>query len=128
MMNYKRGGIGGSISSFIISALAGAAEKLSADDLVKSGHPAPREYFSNTYLEDLLKKNKYIEGFHYTVDHESKSPVQLSIASGLLIVSADKGKVSDELDKILKPWLLKMGRKDLGKLLFGLIQFKVGKK
>ena len=116
IVNYSRArNIGGSISSFIMTLLTGVAEKISGDELVKSGHPAPREYFNNTYLEEVLKKNKYIEGFHYTVDHDSKAPIQISIASGLLVVTSNKGEVSEEIDKVLKPWLLKMGRKDLGK-------------
>lgn len=114
IINFKRGA-GMSFSNFVCRLLSGAADKINNDDLVKSGHPAPREFFSNVYLEDVLKKNKYIEGFHYTVGSESNAPVQLSITSGLLIITSDKGDVSEELDKLLKPWLLKMGRKDLGK-------------
>lgn len=115
-LNIKRGW-GMSFAAFIIGLLAGSAEKLRADELAKSGHPVPREDLSNIYLEDLLKKNKYIEGFHYTVEKDSKAEVQISIISGLLIVTADKGKVSEELDKVLKPWLLKMGRKDTGRVI-----------
>ena len=114
VMNLRHGP-GASFASFVVESILGAAEKLSSDEIVKLGYQAPREYFSNVYLEDVLKKNRYIEGFHYTTDSKSTCPVQLSMASGLLIITADKGEISDNLDKVLKPWLLKMGRKDLGK-------------
>jgi hypothetical protein len=116
VISLKRG-TGVSFSSFVCKLLSGAAEKLSNDDLIKSGHPAPREFFSNVYLEDVLKRNQYIEGFHYTVGSESTAPVQLSVTSGLLIITSDKGEESKELDSLLKPWLMKMGRKDLGKVI-----------
>ena len=112
-----RRGIGTSFSNFITTLISSAAEKINADELIKTGHPAPRENFGNVYLEDILKKNKYIEGFHYTVGSKSDAPIQVSIISGLLIITADKGKDSEELDKILKPWILKMGRKDTGKVI-----------
>lgn len=115
-ISLKRG-VGVSFSSFVCKLLSGAAEKLGQDDLIKSGHPAPREFFSNVYLEDILKRNQYIEGFHYTVGSKSTAPIQLSVTSGLLIITSDKGKESEELDNLLKPWIMKMGRKDLGKVI-----------
>lgn len=114
VINFKYG-TGASFASFVCTALSSAAEKLSNDDLVKAGYQVPREFFSNVYLEDVLKKNNYIEGFHYTVDSKSNLPVQMSVSSGLLIITSNKGDESAELDKILKPWTMKMGRKDLGK-------------
>ena len=116
LLNLKYGA-GLSFASFVCSTLSNAAEKLNNDDLIKSGHPAPREFFSNVYLEDVLKKNNYIEGFHYTVDSKSDLPVQISVSSGLLIITSNKGDESAELDKILRPWTMKMGRKDLGKVI-----------
>jgi hypothetical protein len=116
IINTKKGP-GISFANFICGLLLSAAYKITAEELIKMGHPAPREDFGNTYLEGVLKKNKYIEGFHYTVGSKSDAPVQLSMISGLLIITANKGKESEELDKILKPWLLKMGRKDTGRVI-----------
>ena len=106
-----------SFANFICVALLEAAYKLTEDKLIKMGHPVPRESFGNSFIEEVLKKNKYIEGFHYTVGSKSDAPVQISMTSGLFIITADKGESSENLDKILKPWLLKMGRKDTGKVI-----------
>ena len=108
-------GPGVSFASFLIGLLSGLAEKLSADELIKSGHPAPRESFGNKYIEDVLKKNKFTEGLHYSVLKKSGAPINISMISGLFIVTADKGKVSEKVDKWYKSWQLKMGRKDTGK-------------
>ena len=114
MVNIRHG-FKKSFSSFLIGLLTGPAEKLSADELVKSGHPAPRESFGNVYLEDVLKKNKFTEGLHYSVLKNSDAPINMSMISGLFIVTADKGEASKKADKWYKSWQLKMGRKDTGK-------------
>lgn len=106
-----------SFATFLMGLLSGPAEKLQADELIKSGHPAPRENFGNIYLEDTLKRAGYIEGPHYTVDKESKAPVNISMISGLFIITADKGDKSKEIDKWEKSWSMKMGRKDTGRVI-----------
>ena len=114
IVNLKKGA-SMSFATFIIRLLTNSADKIKADEIINAGHPAPREYFGNVYLRDSLKKMGYIEGFHYTVGDKSNAPVAISMISGLLIVTADKGKVSDKIDTILSPWKLKMGRKDTGR-------------
>ena len=116
VINLKKGW-SMSFATFVSGLLSGAAEKMESDELIKAGHPAPRENFSNVFLEDTLKKMKYIEGFHYTVDEKSDAPVNMSMISGLLIITTDKGKVSDKIDEVLSPWKLKMGRKDTGRVI-----------
>ena len=114
VINLKKGWKS-SFATLLMGLLSGPAEKLKADELIKSGYPAPRERFGNVYLEDVLKKSGYIEGFHYTVEKDSKAPINMSMISGLFIVTADKGDISKELDKWEKPWGMKMGRKDTGR-------------
>lgn len=106
-----------SFATFLMGLLSGPAEKLKADELIKSGHPAPRENFGNIYLEDTLKRAGYIEGPHYTVDKESKAPVNISMISGLFIITADKGEAGKKVDKWEKSWSMKMGRKDTGRVI-----------
>ena len=114
VVNLKKGP-GMSFASFLIELLSGSAEKLQADELIKTGHPAPRGSFGNKYIEDVLKKNRFTEGLHYSVLKKSEAPINISMISGLFIVTADKGKVSEKTDKWYKSWQLKMGRKDTGK-------------
>ena len=106
-------GFGTSFSTLLSGLLVYSAEKLKADELIKSGHPAPRESFGNKYIEDILKKNKYTEGLHYSVLKGSDAPVNISMISGLFIVTADKEEAK-KLDPWYKSWQLKMGRKDTG--------------
>lgn len=112
---FKTRNFGVSVATFLMELLVGSADKIKADELVKSGHPAPRESFGNKYIEDVLKKNRYIEGLHYSVLKNSDAPINISMISGLFIVTADKGKPSEKVDKWYKSWQLKMGRKDTGK-------------
>ena len=117
IINFKLGGYGISLATFVISLLTGSAEKLQRDELIKLGHPMPREDFGNSFIEDILKKNKYIEGYHYTVGEKSKAPISISMISGLLIITANKGEVSENLEKALSSWKMQMGRKDIGKVI-----------
>ena len=107
-------GFRGSMSLFLINTLSEVAKKISTDELIKEGHPAPREDIGNVYLEDVLKKNRYIEGVHYSVRKDSSAPINISMISGLFIVTVDK-EVSEKTDKWYKSWQRKMGRKDTGK-------------
>lgn len=117
LINLRKG-FGSSFSAFLMELLRSTADKLKADELVKSGHPAPRESFGNIYLYDLLKKLGYIEGHHFSVSLKSSAPVNISLSSGLLIITADKGETSDRLDKKwYRSWSMKMGRKDTGRVI-----------
>lgn len=54
----------------------------------------------NKFLEAELKKLRYVEGFHYTVG-ETASPINISVTSGMFILTAVEGKAK-ELEKIIK--------------------------
>ena len=112
-----KAGFGVSFAMLLLDLLTSSAEKLQADDLIKMGHPMPREKFGNSYILDVLKKNHYIEGHHFSVGSKSDAPVGMSMISGLFIITAEKGKVSDKIEKLLSPWKLKMGRKDAGRVI-----------
>lgn len=116
VINLKKGPAV-SFATFVIGLLSNSAKKINTDELIKAGHPAPREYFGNKYLEDALKRMGYIEGFHYTVGDKSNAPIGISMISGLLTITAEKGKVSQKIDTILRPFKLKMGRKDTGRVI-----------
>lgn len=112
-----RKGFGVSFSVFVLGLLSGSAEKLQKDELIKMGHPVPREDYGNSYILEVLKKNHYIAGHHFSVGAESDAPIGISMISGLLIITAEKGKVSEKLEKLLSPWKLQMGRKDTGRVI-----------
>jgi hypothetical protein len=102
--------------SFIMHAILLALKKISNDELVKSGAPAPKENFGNTYLESELKKLHYIEGFNYTVsDKDAKD--NISLMGGRFIITTPKGSDSQkEIDK--KVWQglkSKIFRNEIGK-------------
>lgn len=58
---------------------------------IKSGN------LDNKFLQAELRKLHYIEGFHYTIG-DNKCPVNISIASGVLIITA----IKDPAEKIKK--------------------------
>lgn len=92
------GGLMCGISSFIQGLLIYSIEKLGTDNLTISGKlSSPREDFNNIYLESVLKRLKYVEGFHYTVG-ESNSDINMSLISGLFLLTVTKK--SDIVDKI----------------------------
>jgi hypothetical protein len=79
-----------SLSNIVMNVLVNTSKKLSNDELVKSGAPAARELFGNSYLEDTLKKLHYIEGFNYTIG-DKKAEDNFSLAQGRFIVTCLKG-------------------------------------
>lgn len=91
------------ISGVIHGAIMGSIKKINGDTLaqVDLGPLTPkitkRGDYSNVYLESVLKRLHYIEGFDYTVG-EGGSEVNMSLASGLFILTASK--VSDVVDKL----------------------------
>ena len=78
-----------------ISMINSVMSKFSNDELVKSGAKAPREMFSNVYLEDTLKKLHYIEGFNYTIGDKSAFD-NISMNQGRFIVTTLTGSDSEK--------------------------------
>lgn len=88
------------ISSIIQGTITASLKKIGMDKITISGFvPSKRKDFNNIYLESVLKKLRYVEGFHYTVG-ESKSDVNMSLVSGLFILTASK--TSDIIEKLDK--------------------------
>ena len=116
VFNLKKGP-GAGFSALVMSLLASSAEKLSSDELIKMGHPVPRENLGNNCIREILKKNFYIEGHHYSVGDVSDAPISISMISGLFIITAEKGDVSKKLEGILSPWKMQMGKKDTGRVI-----------
>lgn len=106
----------GSISNFIMSVVSGSLSKISANELVRSGLPVPRETFSNAYLEEALKKLRYVEGFNYTVG-DKKASDNISIAQGRFILTTLSGSDSEkDIDKSLRSFKRKINKCVTGKV------------
>lgn len=110
-------GISKSISSFhfvgpkaglgalVMSTLVASLDQISEGELTKIlGMKVSRRAFSNRYLEDTLRRMKYIEGVHYSVG-DKKNPVCMSLYSGVFMLSLPKG--GEEQEKFEKNVLKK---------------------
>lgn len=87
------------IPSVLISLLSEACQELSKQDLAKEGFLLPKKDYSNSYLEDTLKRLHYIEGFNYTVS-DKKAKNNMSMNQGLFIVTVEKdSKEMKDVDK-----------------------------
>ena len=105
------------ISGVIMNAINEASKKISDNELAKSGVPVSRENIGNTYLEEVLKKLHYIEGFNYTVGDE-KAADNISLHQGRFLITTLKGSESGkEIDKFWNPLRGKINRVDTGKVL-----------
>ena len=105
-----------SISNFVMSSVSGALSKISANELVRLGLPVPRETFSNAYLEEALKKLRYVEGFNYTVG-DKKASDNMSIAQGRFILTTLSGSDSEKaIDKSLSSYKRKINKCVTGKV------------
>ena len=86
------------VSNFVLGLITNSLSKIGMDNITIKGFiPSKRKDFNNIYLESVLKRLKYIEGFHYTVG-ESNSNINMSLISGLFLLTVTKK--SDIVDKI----------------------------
>lgn len=86
------------VSSFVLGLITNSLIKIGMDNITIKGFiPSKRKDFNNIYLESVLKRLKYVEGFHYTVG-ESNSDINMSLISGLFLLTVNKK--SDIVDKI----------------------------
>ena len=105
-----------SMSNLVMSIVSGSLSKISANELVRSGVPMPRENFGNPYLEETLKKLHYVEGFNYTIGDKSASD-NFSMAQGRFIVTIPSGSDSEkEIDKAWKSFKGKINKCVTGKV------------
>lgn len=102
----------------LLKCIQSALKKISSDDDVASGKSMPRSAFNNTYLEDTLKKNHYIEGFNYTIG-DTKSRNNISIVSGKFIITTEKDtqEQKDIEKEFYKSFQTKINRSDAGKVI-----------
>ena len=113
---------GRSMGEFILGSISEACRTLTARDMTKEGIPVPRQFYSNTYLEDTLKRLHYVEGFNFTVSEKNQKS-NMSLVNGIFIVTVEKG--SDDMKKIDKVYLRgKMKRVDTGKVIVYSYSFK----
>lgn len=107
-----------SLGNLVMGILTKTIEKLGNDELVKSGAPAARESFGNTYLQDTLEKLHYVEGFNFTVG-DKQATDNISMNSGHFFVtcpaSSDSSKEIDT--KFWKSFKAGITRNDTGKVI-----------
>jgi hypothetical protein len=106
------------LSYTMIQLLKNTLEKINNDEETIAGKPVARKLFNNIYLEDVLKKNHFIEGFNYTVG-ESKSTNNISLVQGKFIVTTEKNsKEQKDIEKeFYKSAQTKINRSDAGKVI-----------
>lgn len=108
--------LGEALSYVAISAISATGSKLGQDLLVKMGLAAPRESFSNKYLQDTLKKLHYVEGIHYVIGRKDVVS-NISMLDGRLIITTVKGDNQAAIDKALwTPFKRLINRSDTGKV------------
>ena len=97
-------------------AVKGGLEGLTSGDLQKLGLPLTRGEYTNVYLKEALKKLHYVEGFNYTVGEEA-SEANMSLVSGVLIISVIKKESGDIDKKVWKALKAKIRRSDTGRVI-----------
>ena len=111
-------GFGKGVSSAVQGLIIGSLCKIGSDKIAELDDVklAKRQDFSNKYLESVLKKLHYVEGFDYTVG-ESNNSINMSLAQGLFILTASKtGDLISKLDKaVYEKNKLGINRVDTGK-------------
>ena len=104
------------ISQAVQGAVKGGLEALTSGDLQKLGLPLTRGEYTNAYLKEALNRLHYVEGFNYTVG-EDKAEANMSLVSGVLIVSVLKKESGDIDKKVWKALKAKIRRSDTGRVI-----------
>jgi len=87
------------IPNFVMNSIHEACTDLTAKDMANAGIPVPRKFYTNTYLEDTLKKLHYVEGFNFTIS-EKDAKNNMSMINGLFVVTTEKdGNDMKAIDK-----------------------------
>ena len=93
-----------SIPDLIMSSMDLAISKMGADTLGKLGIAPTRKMLGNAFLLNVLKKNYYIEG-HHVSEGDNKAPLQMSVASGIFMISAVCNSKEDKaIGEVYKHW------------------------
>ena len=93
-----------SIPDLIMSSMDLAISKMGADTLGKLGIAPTRKMLGNAFLLNVLKKNYYIEGHHFS-EGDNKAPLQMSVASGIFMISAVCNSKEDKaISEVYKHW------------------------
>lgn len=127
LMKFLGGGLAralGSIArggSALVSTAQGlifqAIEKMSTDELQKMGVPGMKVGdYDNKFLEATLKRLHYVDGFHYSVGDKA-CDVQISLISGMFVVTALKESCKPIDEKMWKSLKTKISRSDTGKVI-----------
>lgn len=106
----------GMISSAIHHTILEGVIKLNENDLTSLGVLKGRGEYNNKFLESELKKLHYIDGFDYSTGSED-SDVNISLISGILLITTTKDKCKDIDDNVWKSLKTKIHRSDTGKVI-----------
>lgn len=90
--------MGSTASNHLIRLINHAVNRTIEKGKIKVGMPVKREELNTGYLVDLLKKLHYVKGFNFTED-KANGGCNLSLVSGILVVTVDKGDKSELVDK-----------------------------
>ena len=95
-----------SITDGVMGLLLGSIEKIGTDEVAKltagTNIPIPRDFFSNKYLEDALKRGHYVANYDYAVG-KLGNELNISLISGMFIITVSKKfEKFDSLDKLIR--------------------------
>lgn len=90
--------VGATASNHLTRLINHAVGKVVEKGKMKAGLPVKREDLNTSFLLTTLTKLRYVKGYNYTIDKDN-SECNLSLVSGILIVSADKGEKSELIDE-----------------------------
>lgn len=98
---FQKYGIKKGIAGLVIGSLKIAVDKLNNNERAKIiGLPVERSAFDNTYLEEALKRLRYIENIDYTVGIPG-APLCIYLDSGTFIICAGIGtKEYSKMEKL----------------------------
>lgn len=108
---------GNFLSRTIHSTIVEGANKMTKDEMIKAGFPAKRGDLNNTFLEKELKRLHYIEGFSYTIGMKEPKEINISLISGVLLISATKEEAEGIDSGVWKNLKTKIRRSDTGKVI-----------
>lgn len=112
LLKNGKGFIGASTHFALVQGIL----KLNEADLNTLGIMKGRGDFNNKFLEAELKKLHYVEGFDYTAG-ENNSPTNMSLISGVLLLTVGKDLEADFDKSLWSPLKMKVHKSDTGKVI-----------
>ena len=106
---------GGRLCNTVQALLTEAIDQMSKADRIKAGFPIVRVGdLNNVFLEKELNKLHYIDGFNYTTGTKEPKEVNMTMLSGVLLISATKDEAKNIDEGLWKSMKTKINRSDTG--------------